>query len=93
MTPEGRVKAKVRELLKEIGAYQYWPVPYGMGSAGVDVYACYKGRFYAIECKREKGGRLTGRQRSVLDDVVASGGGSCVEDTLECTNVRKLLGL
>lgn len=53
-TPEGKVKAKVRELLRGYtGMFSYWPVPMGFGRTTVDVLGCYRGRFFAIETKAE----------------------------------------
>ena len=52
MTPEGRVKSRVRKLLARYqGMYTYWPVPTGFGRAAIDVFGCYRGRFFAIEVK------------------------------------------
>lgn len=52
MTPEGKVKAKLKKYLKEIGAWQYWPVSNGMGRHGIpDCIICYKGHFLSVECK------------------------------------------
>ena len=51
-TPEAKVKKIVREALKKLGAWQYWPVSNGMGMHGVpDVLFCFRGRFGAIEVK------------------------------------------
>lgn len=52
MTPEGKVKEKVKAYLKSIGAWQFWPVSNGMGQHGIpDCVACYRGRFVSIETK------------------------------------------
>lgn len=51
-TPEAKVKEKVVAILKEVGAYYFFPVTGGFGKSGVpDVVACYRGKFIAIECK------------------------------------------
>ena len=51
-TPESKVKAKVVKLLKQYGAYYFFPATHGFGRSGVpDVVCCVKGRFLAIECK------------------------------------------
>ncbi len=56
MTPERKVKAKVSKLLKERGAYHFYPVASMYGSAGIpDIIACYQGKFIGIECKAGKG--------------------------------------
>jgi Holliday junction resolvase len=55
ITPEKKVKNKVVALLKERGAYYFFPATYGMGRSGVpDIVACYRGRFIGIECKAGK---------------------------------------
>ena len=52
MTPEGKVKAQVKQRLKDVGAWQYWPVSNGMGMHGVpDCIACVGGRFLGLEIK------------------------------------------
>jgi hypothetical protein len=52
-TPEKKVKLKVRAILdwdKDI--YYFTPMTGGYGRSGVpDIVGCYKGRFFAIECK------------------------------------------
>ena len=52
MTPEKKVKNAVTQILKERGAYYFFPVTGGFGRSGVpDIVACYRGNFVAIECK------------------------------------------
>ena len=52
MTPEAKVKKKVKKILDDIGAYHFSPMTAGFGRSGVpDIIACYKGRFIGIECK------------------------------------------
>ena len=54
-TPEKKVKEKVVKVLKEMGAYYFYPFTGGYGRSGVpDVIGCYKGRFFGIECKAGK---------------------------------------
>jgi len=51
-TPESKVKKKVVNVLKDYGAYYFYPVTGGFGRSGVpDIVACYLGFFIAIECK------------------------------------------
>lgn len=50
-TPEGRVKDRVKVLLKEHGAYFHMPVQNGMGSPTLDFVGCFRGWFFAIETK------------------------------------------
>jgi Holliday junction resolvase len=52
MTPEAKVKKKVVNVLKEGGAYYFFPATGGYGRSGVpDIIGCYRGLFFAIECK------------------------------------------
>jgi hypothetical protein len=52
MTPEAKVKAKVKKILDSFGAYYCMPATHGYGSSGVpDIIGCVKGKFIAIECK------------------------------------------
>ena len=79
-TPEGKVKDEIKAGLRALGAYQFWPVQMGMGSATIDCLACYRGHFVGIEVKRPDGpGKPTPRQRTVLEDIAKAGGGNiCV---------------
>jgi hypothetical protein len=92
--PEKKTKDAIRALLKEIGAWYYMPVPVGYGTTALDFYVCYKGRFYGIEAKRADGkGVVSAMQKSIMNEIVAHEGACCVEDTLDCRNVKKMLGL
>lgn len=54
-TAEGKVKDAVTKILKERGAYYFFPVTGGFGRSGVpDIIACYNGQFIGIECKAGK---------------------------------------
>jgi hypothetical protein len=72
MTPEGKVKEKVKKMLKEFGAYYHMPVQNGMGKPSLDFVCCHKGRFLAIETKTEKG-KLTLRQQATMDEMQKAG--------------------
>jgi hypothetical protein len=68
-TPEGKVKAKLRKLLKNYpDAYAYWPVPTGFGKTTLDVLGCYRGRFFEIETKAP-GKKPTLRQQFELESI------------------------
>lgn len=75
MTPEGRVKAKVKKLLDARKPLLYYemPVPAGYGKPTLDFVCCYFGRFFAIETKKPKG-KLTERQAGTCNDMRAAGG-------------------
>lgn len=91
MTPEGKVKAKVKKVLKEMGAYYAMPVATGFASSGVpDFIACYAGRFYGIECKAN-GNIPTALQLKNLDDIRKAGGVALVIDELNVNQLQELI--
>ena len=49
MTPEGKVKQKVKKLLDEYRVHYDMPVPCGYGKQMLDFHCCYHGRYFAIE--------------------------------------------
>lgn len=52
MKNESHVKAEVKKILDEVGAWYFMPVPVGYGRHGIpDFIACLNGRFVAIETK------------------------------------------
>ena len=75
MTPEGRVKAKVKRAMVQFGpmVYQFMPVQNGMGAPGLDWFNCVNGRFIAIETKAP-GGKLTARQLLTKQAIEKAGG-------------------
>lgn len=78
MTPEAKVKKKVADALKKLGAYYFYPVTGGYGKSGVpDIVGCYEGKFFGIECKAGKG-KTTALQEMNLKQITASGGISAV---------------
>ncbi len=73
-TPEAKVKKKVVAQLKTLGAYFFYPVTGGYGASGVpDIVGCYKGKFFAFECKAGKN-KPTALQQKNIDDILAQGG-------------------
>ena len=51
-TKEALVKRKVVDVIKKNGAYYFFPATGGYGRSGVpDIVGCYRGVFFAIECK------------------------------------------
>jgi Holliday junction resolvase len=74
MTPEAKVKKKVVSILKEVGAYYFYPVTGGYGRSGVpDIIVCHKGKFVGIECKAGKN-KPTALQQKNLHDIIEAGG-------------------
>lgn len=85
MTPEGRVKEKVKKLLKERGIYYYMPVSNGMGRVGApDILACWDGRFLAIETKAPgKRNNTTPNQKRELKGIADANGIALVVDDVQ----------
>ena len=73
MTPEGKVKAKVKTILKEHGIYCHCPVQNGMGSPTLDFICCFRSYYLAIETK-DIGQDFTPRQRKTAGDIEAAKG-------------------
>jgi hypothetical protein len=80
-TPEGAVKADIKEYLETLGdtVYYHMAVQGGYGTRTVDFLLCYKGMFIAIEAKRP-GGYAKKFQQAILDAVRdAHGHAVCVD--------------
>lgn len=95
-TPEKRVKDKVVGILKDEGAYYFFPATHGYGRSGVpDIVACVSGRFLAIECKAGKN-KPTALQVREIESIRKAGGVAVVanEENWELVRdfVRKLKG-
>lgn len=75
MTPEGRVKAKVKKALDKLGSdcWRFMPVQTGFGSPALDYLLSIRGRFVAIETKAP-GKRLTALQEQTKAAIEAAGG-------------------
>ena len=73
-TPEAKVKAKIKAILKEEGVYYVMPIGTGYGNSGVpDFLCCVSGRFLAIEAKAGKG-QTTALQEKNLREIQDAGG-------------------
>ena len=73
-TPEAKVKAKIKAILKAHNVYYAMPIGTGYGSSGVpDFLCCIKGKFLAIEAKAGKG-TTTALQEKNLKSIRESGG-------------------
>lgn len=91
-TPERRIKSKVVDQLKQLGAYYFYPVTGGFGSSGVpDIVGCYRGRFFGIECKAN-GNKPTELQKMNLNKIEEQGGIALVVDEINVDDVKKFLG-
>ena len=81
-TPEGKVKDRVKKLLKKYGAYQHWPVLNGMGAPTLDCIGCIKGYFFAVEAKAGNK-QPTPRQEITIRDMQLAGGKAFVVNDVE----------
>lgn len=78
MTPEGKVKQSVVEILKAYNVYHFFPAANGYGRAGIpDIICCINGHFLAIECKAGKG-MPTALQARELDRIRTAKGEAVV---------------
>lgn len=96
MTPEAKVKQKVKKMLAEFeGLYQHWPVQNGMGSPSLDCIICYRGCYIAIETKAP-GKKPTPRQELTIGNMIAANGivfvVDCDEQIDGCRQALKMLG-
>ena len=89
-TPEAKVKAKIKAILKAHSIYYAMPIGTGYGNSGVpDFLCCVNGKFVAIEAKAGKG-EATALQLKNLRDINNAGGYTLIirENNLEyLTNV------
>ena len=73
-TPESRVKTKIRAELMRRGIYHFCPATGGYGRSGVpDIVGCYRGDFFAIECKAGDN-KPTALQERELQSIRDAGG-------------------
>jgi pantoate kinase len=73
-TPEGKVKDKIKKILKEHNIYYAMPMGTGYGNSGVpDFLCCLNGKFLAVEAKAN-GGLITALQQKNLGNIQEAGG-------------------
>jgi hypothetical protein len=90
-TPEAKVKAKVKAILKSHGAYHFSPMTGGYGASGVpDIVCCYRGYFIGVECKAGKG-KTTALQEANLAAIREQGGIAIVVRETDLDKLQKLL--
>lgn len=93
MTPEAKVKDKVKKLLKDRKAWFYMPVQNGMGKVGIpDFIGTYRGLFFAIETKapnknptteEQRWNKATANQQMRIEEIRNAGGVAIVADDVE----------
>jgi len=90
-TPEKKVKDAVAKILKEYGAYYFYPATGGFGRSGVpDIIVCYKGNFIGIECKA-KSNTPTALQLRELQNITTAGGSALVINEDNIFRVKEIL--
>jgi hypothetical protein len=73
-TPEGKVKAGIKKVLKARNIWFYMPVQNGMGVTGIpDFVCCWEGRFLGIEAKAPNG-QATANQERIGKEILDHGG-------------------
>lgn len=92
-TPEGRVKDKIKKLLKSHGIWYYMPMQNGMGVAGIpDLICCYEGLFIGIETKaplknpttfEQRWAKATANQQARMREIQKAGGIAFVADDVQ----------
>jgi Holliday junction resolvase len=86
MTPEGKVKAAIKGYLRTLpNCWFFMPATHGYGVNGVpDIVGCYKGVFFAIECKAPgKLRQLTALQAMQIREINHAHGWAIAADTLQ----------
>lgn len=75
MTPEGKVKAWIKEVLNKHKIWYFMPRGTVLGSAGIpDFICCVNGMFLGIEAKAAKG-KLSAMQTHQIDRIKTQGKG------------------
>lgn len=78
MTPEAKVKKKVKQILDKVNCYYFFPATGGYGKSGVpDVIVCFRGHFIGIECKAGKN-MPTALQAHEMKKIEFNEGSVCV---------------
>ena len=91
MTPEAKVKKRIKETLDSMGAYFLQPIGTGFGSNGApDIVVCYEGFFIGIEAKAGKG-KTTALQEFNLTRIRAMGGLALVINEMNVSQLRELI--
>jgi hypothetical protein len=75
MTPEGKIKKKLTDMLKNEKVWYFLPAANGMGRAGIpDVIAIVEGQFIGIECKADATKKPTALQMECAKQIRNAGG-------------------
>lgn len=93
MTPEGKIKEKVKKVLGgEEGVYYFFPAANGFGRTAIpDIICCVRGKFLAIECKAGTKG-ATALQERELSRIKNAGGTGIVINEGNIEHFEKFIG-
>lgn len=72
-TPEGKVKDRVKKVLRAHSAYWHMPVMNGLGAPSLDFVGCHRGAFFAVETKAGNK-QMTPRQEATAAAMAEAGG-------------------
>ena len=90
-TPESKVKAKIKAILKKHDIYYAMPIGTGYGNSGVpDFLCCLNGKFFAIEAKAGKG-TTTALQEKNLKNIIESGGDAWVVNETNLVHLEEFV--
>jgi hypothetical protein len=91
-TPESRVKKLAVEQMRKLkDCYYFYPVTSGYGSSGVpDIVGCYKGMFFAFECKAGSN-KPTALQELNMSKIRNAGGAALVVNESNVLFVKEFL--
>ena len=91
MTPEGKVKARVKKILEELGIWYFMPSANGYGRHGIpDFIGCFNGTFVAIETKAGKG-HTTALQEREIKRILHAGGFALVVNEENVNELKRTL--
>ncbi len=75
LTPEGKVKKKITDMLKRHKVWYFYPASNGFGKAGIpDIIAIAGGEFVGIEVKADRTKKPTALQVKCGKEIEAAGG-------------------
>ncbi|QDP53663.1 MAG: putative nuclease [Prokaryotic dsDNA virus sp.] len=74
-TPEGRVKNRLKAMLKKLNVWYYMPQAGPFGRAGIpDLILIVEGRFVGVECKADRRKKPTPLQVTAMQQIEDAGG-------------------
>ena len=90
-TPEGKVKDKIKAILKRRNVYYAMPIGTGYGNSGVpDFLVCANGVFIGVEAKAGKN-KPTALQEEHMRRIRSAGGVAMVVNEDNINELRKVI--